>query len=66
MDLAKIGFRMWIRLTQIRVQWSALVDTVMNLQEPTKAGECKLYNKTLVLSDAELWNTGTEKETERE
>lgn len=41
------------------------MDTVLNLQEPTKAGECKLYNKNPVLSDAELWKTANEKERER-
>jgi hypothetical protein len=40
-----IGMRMWIRLTQIRVQWSALVDIVMNILGPIKAGECKVFNK---------------------
>jgi hypothetical protein len=66
MDLAKTGMRTWIHLTQIRVRWLALVDTVMNLWGPTKAMEYKLYNKNPVLSDTELRNMGNEKERGRE
>jgi len=36
MDLREIGigWTNWIRLAQDRIQWWALVDTVMNLQVP--------------------------------
>jgi hypothetical protein len=38
--LEKIGFEVldWIQLTQDRDMWRALVNTIMNLQVPSKAG----------------------------
>jgi len=40
MDLREIGFKGmdWIHLTQDRNQWRAVMNTVMNLQVPQKAG----------------------------
>jgi hypothetical protein len=40
MDLREIGWEVvdWIRLTQDRDQWRAVVNTVMNLRVPEKMG----------------------------
>jgi hypothetical protein len=41
MDVKEIGWKVmdWMHLAQDRVQWQALVNTVMNLQSSIKGGE---------------------------
>jgi hypothetical protein len=49
MDLREIGWAVidWIDLAQYRGQWTALVNTEMNLRVPSNAGKffssCKFY-----------------------